>query len=208
MKIKFKMLLLKIVISILALYLAINLAKPYIHNQQEPIRIIEPQTTQIASSKYIISEQMIMSKLKTKSQIVSMQQNFNKKFTEVDNGLLGERETELSLNGSFKMGLNVKGIIIKHIDNENGIVHIKLPKPALISLELPYDQLQFDKTKGFMRLAMSEEEEKNFYKATKKEIEKELMNNSEIRKQANLYNQEVIKGLLMKIDGVNSIVFY
>jgi hypothetical protein len=176
------------------------------NNPVQPIRIIQ-QHEQIADSKYIISEEAIMSKLKAKSQVVSMERTINKKDTFVDDNLLGERKTELTVKGTYKFGLNTNDIQVQHIDNQNGIVYIKLGKPVLISLDIPYDQIQFDKTQGFFRLAMDEKEEKQFYKAVHKNIESELSKDKEILKTADLMNKDVVENILKLIPNIKNIVF-
>jgi hypothetical protein len=175
-------------------------------NPVQPIKIIK-QHEQITESKYIISEEAIMSKLKSKSQIVSLQQDINKKDTYVDDGWTGERKTQLTVHGTYHMGLNTKDIEIKHIDSQNGIVYIKLPKPILINLDLPYDQIHFEKKQGFLRLAMDEKEEKTFYKAVEKNIERELMKDKELMKVADLNNKDVVMGLLKMLPEIKSVIF-
>lgn len=206
MKLQLKMALIATFIGILLL----NIALTYKANfaPQEAYKIVKQEQTQISSSEYIISEELVMSKLQSKSQIVSLQQELNTKETMVDENWAGlERHTELSINGTYKMGLETKDIIIKHIDQGTGTVFIRLPEPVLINLNVPYDQIEFDKSKGFLRLAMDEAEEKKFYKASVKQIEKELIEDKELMKLANTYNQQVIKDILMLIPEINQIVF-
>jgi hypothetical protein len=192
-------------IGIVIIFVAINLYQS-IRNTLQPIKIIQ-QHEQIAESKYIISEEMVMSKLRSKSQIVSLQQSIDKKNTYVDDSLLGERQTELTVHGIYKFGLNTKDIEIKHIDNENGIIFLHIGKPALISLDIPYDHVTFDKTKGWLRLSMDEKEEKQFYKAVEKNIEQELMKDRELQKQADLHNKDVVMRILKLIPEIKSVIF-
>lgn len=195
--------LIKALLIVAALFLALTLYTN--KGQNREVEIIE-KTEQLSSTKhYVISEEMIMGKLKAKSQIVSMEQPINKKDTDVDDGLFGNRYTELNVKGSFKMGLNTSDIRVNHIDNTTGNVYISLGKPALISLNLPYDQLTFKKT-GWSRLAMNEDEQKNFYKSVEKKIRADLMSDKEIHRQADLYNQDVVRGLLDNV-GINNIIF-
>lgn len=178
-----------------------------ITNPVEPIRYTEKHESEIKESEYIISEEMVMSKLESKSQIVSLKQDLHKKEVKIDDSFFGERQTKLEINGTYKMGVNTKDISVKHIDSDSGIVYIELPKPVLISLELPYDQIGFDKTDGFFRLAMDEEEEKKFYKSAKKNIKTELMKDKELLKRVNLFNQEVVEEILTSMTEIKSVVF-
>jgi hypothetical protein len=105
------------------------------------------------------------------------------------------------------LGLETKDIEVKHVDEERGIVYLKLGKPTLISLETPYGQVEFDKTKGWLRLAANEDEEVKFYKSVVKDMKKRIVNDDEIVKQAEIHNKEVVEGLLKMIPDVKSIVF-
>jgi hypothetical protein len=205
LKWKFKQYLLKAMITILAVIIAINTYKA-VMKPIEPIRIIQQQE-EIADSKYIISEEIVMNKLKSKSQIVSMEQTLQKTDTFIDDSILGQRHTELSVKGKYIFGLNTKDIQIQHIDNNTGTVYLKLGKPVLISLDIPFDKIQFDKTQGFFRLAMDEKEEKKFYKAVVKNIQTELMKDKEVLKTANLMNQDVVENILKMIPDIKNVVF-
>jgi hypothetical protein len=201
----FKKHLIKALLTIAVLFIAINTYKA-VTKPIEQIRIVQ-QHEQIANSEYIISEEAVMSKLKAKSQIVSLQQELTKTDTFVDDSLLGQRKTELNVKGKYIFGLNTKDIEIQHIDNNTGTVYIKLGTPVLISLDIPFDQIQFDKTQGWFRLSMSDEEEKKFYKAVVKNIETELMKDKEVLKTADLMNKNVVENILKIIPDIKNVVF-
>ena len=136
-----------------------------------------------------------------------MQQDINKKDTYVDETWAGERHTKLKVHGTYKMGLNTKDIEIKHIDSQNGIVYLHIGKPVLISMDIPFDQVEFEKTKGWLRLSMDETEQKKFYKAAEKHMITELMKDKEVMKQADLRNKDVIMDLLKMLPEIKSVVF-
>jgi Protein of unknown function (DUF4230) len=205
LKPQFYKFLLKTMILILALFIAFNTIRG-VTQPEQPIQIVK-QHKQIADEHYIISEKMVMGKLQSKAQLVSMEQSISKTYTDVDDGFTGTRETELSMEATYKLGLETKDIEVKHIDSENGIIYLKLPKPTMISLEIPYDQVEFEKESGWLRLAMDEDEEKKFYKAAVKNVENEILNNSEIIKQAKLHNKDVVEDILSMIPTVKSVVF-
>lgn len=207
---KIKWLLIKFLITtaviILIVSIGIDQYKEVTAKQLTPARYIHNEED-INESVYIISKEMIMSKLEAKSQIVSLQQDLHKTETIVEDGLLGERRTELEINGTYKMGLNTEDIVVKNIDSKSGTVYIELPDPILISLELPYDELSFNKTQGFFRFSMSEEEQKDFYKSTADNIRVELLHNEELMKTADLYNQGVIEEILLTMSEIKYVHF-
>jgi hypothetical protein len=205
LKPQFYRFLLKAALLILALFIAFNTIRG-VTQPEQPIQIIK-QHKQIADEHYIISEQMVMGKLQSKAQLVSMEQLISKTYTDVDDGFTGIRETELTMEVTYKLGFETKDIEVKHIDSENGIIYLKLPKPTMISLEIPYDQVEFEKESGWLRLAMDETEEKKFYKAAVKNVENEILKNKEIMKQADLHNKDVVEDILSMIPAVKSVVF-
>lgn len=205
LKIQFKKYLIAAIIGLLAINIAIGI-KTLTAKPDEAFKYVERHEA-LDSNEYTISQEMLLSKLKEKSQIVSMEQSISKKDVNVDKGFLGERKTELSLNGKFKLGLETKEIKIREIDSDKGIVYMSIPKPVIISLDLPFDKTEFEKTDGWFRMSMSEEDEKRFFKSAKKNIENEILKDKEIMSQANTYNEKAIEGILTMLPAVKTVVF-
>lgn len=205
LKAKFKKYLIAACIGILAMNIAIGF-KVLTKQPEEMFKYIEKHEA-LDISKYTISQEMILSKLKAKAQIVSLEQSIAKKDVNVDKGFFGDRVTELKLKGSFQMGLDTKDIKIRDIDDSSGTIFIQLPDPVLINLDIPFDQVEFNKTEGWARLAINDEQERNFYKAAKKHIENELLKDKDVIEQAELHNQKVIEDILKLIPQVKNVVF-
>ncbi|WP_182006282.1 hypothetical protein [Priestia aryabhattai] len=207
MKWKWKKLLIKIAIGILATMILTvgtwNAATKHSSNNEQ-VKIIEKHEED--NKSYIISKESVMSKLDSTVKIVSMTEDLHKSFEDIDTKGI-DRHTELKLSGTYQMGIQTKDIHIMHIDNERGILHIKLGKPSLISLDLPYNKVLYEKTQGFLRLAMNEEEQKNFYKSAKVSIQKELLSDKEMDKKVRMYNEKAVKKLFSDIPNVRAIVF-
>jgi hypothetical protein len=205
LKPQFYKFLLKTMILILALFIAFNTIRGATQPEQ-PIQIVK-QHKQIANEHYIISEELVRSNLKSISERATFQEDINQKHTQVDDGFLGDRQTTLNVKGTYKMGFNDEEVEVLYIDQENKVVHLKTPKPIIVSLEIPYDQIDFDKTKGWLRLAMDEDEEKAFYKSVKSSIKKKLLEDEETLENANLYNKEAIEKSLLKMSEIKGVVF-
>ncbi|TPF18060.1 DUF4230 domain-containing protein [Priestia megaterium] len=206
MKWKWKLLLIKIAIGFI---LAASLISATVytvnkHNTNEQVKIIEKHEED--NKSYIISKETVMSKLDSTVKIVSMKEDLHKSFEDVDTKGI-DRHTELKLSGTYQMGIHTKDIHIMHIDNERGILHIKLGKPSLIALDLPYNKTSYEKTSGWLRMSMNEEEQKNFYKSAKVSIEKELLKDKEIDKKVRMYNEKAVKKLFSDVPNVRAIVF-
>ncbi len=205
MKFTYLKFLLKSLIIVLTLFIALNTVKGYTSQSVHPVKIVPKE--ELNETHYIINEQMILSKLQHKSEIVSMQQSIDQTYTDIDKGWSGDRHTEIHIKGFYKMGLDTSSMKINYIDNETGTVYIVLGEPVLVSLEIPFSNIAFDKSQGFFRLAMNEQEEKQFYKAVEKNVRDELMSNKEILKQAELFNQEHVRELLSMLPMIKSVVF-
>ncbi|MGD7046977.1 DUF4230 domain-containing protein [Rossellomorea marisflavi] len=203
-KIQYLKFLLRALILVVALFITVNAIRG---SYKEDSTKIVKQHEEVKEDHYIVTKELIVNKLTSKSQLVSMEQDFVKSYTDVDKSIWGDRHTELTLKGKYMLGLETKDIEVKHVDNEQGIVYLKLGKPSLISLEIPYDQVEFDKTKGWLRLAANEDEEAKFYKSVVKDVKKRILADDEIVKQAKIHNKEVVEGLLKMIPDVKSIVF-
>lgn len=210
MKWTFKKFLLKAMLALLVLYSSANWYHNFMSKNEEP-RIVQ-KAEEVKSEKvdYIITEEMILGKLEEKLEEVSLKGELDdekNKYIKVDDSWLGERKTKLTYKGFYKMGMDKHAIEVKHIDQSNGIVYLKMPKPILIALVLPFDQIDFKKVKGNFRMAMGDEEEKRYYKVVEKDIKKQLMNNKDLMRQVDLYNKMHTIESLKDMAGVKNIIF-
>ena len=170
----------------------------------ESVQIVSEE--KIASSDYIINKETILKAINTDLQLVTYTQDFTDSHEYVDKAIFGERHTDLTYSGTYKLGMNKKEMVVKHIDEQNGIVYIQLPKPTIISVEIPYNKVEFEKVQGWARLAMNQEEKNNFYEASVKQFKKELMENKEIMKAVELLNKDGVSEFLASF-GVKKVVF-
>ncbi len=206
MKWKIKQILLKVALGIIAIYAATMIIGKLTQPKIDTYKVITLEE-QVSSSEYIISKELILGKLTSKSQIVSLEQSFEDTSTHVDDGWTGERITEMTVKGSFLMGLETKDIQVSRIENATGLVYIKLGEPKLISLDIPFDKVNIDKTKGWLRLSLNDAEEKKFFKSVKKNVEQEIISDEEILRQTELFNQEAVREIVKLIPTVKEVVF-
>lgn len=211
MKWTFKKFLLKAMLALLILYSSANWYHNFMSKNEEPRNLQKVEEVKSAKvAEYIITEKMILGKLTEKLEEVSLEGKLDdkkNKYIKVEDGFFGERKTRLKYKGSYKMGLDKQAVEVKHIDQLNGIVYLKMPKPILISLELPFNQIDFKKVKGKLRFSMNDEEEKQYYKVVEKDIRKQLMSNKELMRQVDLYNKMHTIESLKDMAGIKSIIF-
>lgn len=176
-------------------------------NTNDQFKPIIKQEDLITTEKAVLEKETVYKTLQSKSQIISMQQEISKRVIDIDDSFLGKRVTEFTFNGTYKMGLNISDIEYENISIKDNVIHIELPDPILISLELPYDQLKSEKVKGALRLEMNDIEKKKLYSQFVEVLENEIMNNENIMKQARSNNERVVRELLDGIPNVEGVVF-
>jgi hypothetical protein len=113
----------------------------------------------------------------------------------------------MKINGKFKFGINVADIKREDILISNGNVIIKMPEIALISLEIPYDKIEIEKSKGWFRSDFTEDDRQLLYKTSKDSILKQILNDENTINNANISTQNAIKTILMMIPEVDSVSF-
>ena len=173
--------------------------------QEQSTPVVNVRAKSEANHK-ILTEEMVVKKLKSKSELVSMEQKFDESATDIDRGFFGTRETSLKLEGKYKLGVKTKDIDVRHV-SADGTVYLKLPKPSIISLEIPYYNIDFEKESGLLRGKMSKEEEDKFYKDVEKHIRNTVKGDKGIMETANLHNEQAVKNLLIDLAGLKYIVF-
>lgn len=191
-------------LSILAILVSVILIlyKLIIPAQAEP-----GETVVIAQSETdntIISKEMLYGRLENIVEVVSVEQPISKTSVHIDDGMFGERQTNFTVQGTAKLGYDKKDIKILYIEDRT--VHIELVKTKIISLELPYDQVNIEKVKGKLRRKMSDEDKKEHYKAIEKNIRQELMDNESLQQQVKASYEKAIKEDLEEL-GYDYVVF-
>lgn len=185
--------------------LSLNIAKTYYNNYQESKTPIVRYEHKLAEKdRYIITQDTILNSFRYSPKIVSFEQDLHKQETDVNKNFFGERDTEITINGTVSLGLNPKDIKLIRMDSES--VTLKLPKPIIVNLDVPFDKTDFDKTKGWNRLAMNDEEEKNFYKSTKKQIREDLLKNKGLMEQVSIFNEKNVESLV-RVFGIKNVYF-
>jgi hypothetical protein len=105
-KIQYLKFLLRALILIAALFIVINAIRG--NSNQESTKIVK-QHEEVKEDHYIITKELIVSKLTSRSQLVSMEQDFIKSYTDVDKGFFGQRYTELTVKREIHIGFGNKG---------------------------------------------------------------------------------------------------
>lgn len=169
----------------------------------------------------VIDEKLVIKAIYGKHQIVGIESPVSKTYTYTDKifedtnikaidwvlDKLGDRSYQVYLDGVAKIGINLNELKQKDIVVSDSTIFIKLPKSALISLEIPYEKSVVKPNTGLLRFELKENEKQFLFGEASKSLREEIMSNKELSSGASAGVQEVIKSLLSVVPNVKNIVF-
>lgn len=192
----------KIINVFVGTLLTILLLSLYYINENNRTQDEETNTT--VNTEEVVDQQLVIETLKSNYQIVGLEGDVNKAYSHTSNKWYGDKTITLDITGTFKMGYNLSDVTFTIKDN---IITIKAPEVVLISFDLPYDEIEINKTVGLVRKDYSEEDIQLFYKEAKESAKAELFADEEVMNKAKLESQKAIKQLLLPIKNVKDVRF-
>jgi len=192
----------KIINVFVGILLTIILLSLYYINENNRTQDEETNTT--VNTEEVVDQQLVIETLKSNYQIVGLEGDVNKTYSHTSNKWYGDKTITLDITGTFKMGYNLSDVTFTIKDN---IITIKAPEVVLISFDLPYDEIEINKTVGLVRKDYSEEDIQLFYKEAKESAKAELFADEEVMNKAKLESQKAIKQLLLPIKNVKDVRF-
>ncbi|MGG0308272.1 DUF4230 domain-containing protein [Priestia megaterium] len=202
MKAKLKLILLTALIAIAASFTANTVSNAH---RLEPVKIVQ-QHEEGKYASQMINEETLYGKLETEPEVAPYKQPFTDVSSSKDEKWLGERETAFIVKGTYSSPFKLKDVKIKYIDQENGIVHATSPKTE-IKVNIKYKGVSSEKVHGKLRRDMNEEEKKTYIIQKENELEARYNKDKITIKQADLYTQDAIRTMWMKIPNVKAVVF-
>lgn len=202
MKAKLKLILLTALIAIAASFITNTISNAH---RIEPVKIVQQQKEGKYASQ-MINEETLYGKLETEPEVSPYKQPFTDVSNSKDDKWLGERETTFIVKGTYSSPFKLKDVKIKYIDQENGIVHATSPKTE-IKVNIKYKGVTSEKVKGGFRREMNEDEKKAYIIQKENELESRYNKDKNTLKQADLYTQDAIRMMWMKVPNVKAVVF-
>jgi len=197
-KIKYFTILLTIVALVLALLI-------YVKKDKAIYAEVKPETT--IPKQHIVDKEVVIETLKDKFQIVGLEGQVKKEFEFKDEKWYGNKNFQMELHGSFKMGFNIDDITREDITIIDNNIIINMPDIKLISLELPYDKIKINKDIGMFRTDFTEKDRQFLYSIASDSAKKEILNDKLIHRNSVVASQEAIKQILLLIPEVNNVLF-
>jgi hypothetical protein len=173
-----------------------------------PQIIHEAVVETLVPEKQIVSREAVISALHSEAQIVGLSGEVAKTVRYQDENWLGKRDAVMTLQGTFKLGVNIADIKSDHVMvSDSGAVVIMMPKTVIISLDLPYDQMRIAKSSGLLRKDVPDEELRNMYDKARGLVISEIATDEETQHRAQLLTQQALEQLLRMVDGVEEVRF-
>jgi hypothetical protein len=195
-----------IVMTVLAVAIIYVVYKIETIDRQQVIRetVTESFTAQ---EQRIIDREAVITALRSEAQIVGLSGEVDKQVRYSDENWFGAREVTMRLTGTFKIGVNIADIRSDRVFVADNVVTIVMPKPVLIALDLPYDQMRIDEDKSWLRRGLSDEKLRELYVQARGLVIGELSTDEVTQKRAQELTQQAIEQLLRVIPNVDEVRF-
>jgi hypothetical protein len=155
-------------------------------------------------AKQLVDKQAIVSALSETPQLIGLTGDISKTVTLKDNRWFGDKTYAMTLDGTFKLGVNTKdiGITVK-----GNTVVVRFPQPKLIAVDLPFDKAAIKKDVGFIRKDLSDSELQSLYGQARKQAVDDMKVNVKAREKAEDAVEHALEDLIERLPAVESVIF-
>ena len=215
MKTVIKAFILGIVVAGLAAFV---LTKLDVHISLKKNEVQAEEKATIMPKEIKIDEEAVFGKMKEKAIIVGLEKEIVKTNGTDDSAKTGwdwfdkkalSKKLIYEAHGKFFMGLDMTGFNQNdiNVDSETGTVTVYVPKPTLISLELPYEKCKFTYEKGLFRRGFTKKDEQMIWEQIRESAEEDIANDEESLEKAKEASHRFIGEMLLHIEGVKKVNF-
>jgi hypothetical protein len=152
----------------------------------------------------VLNEETILRNLTKSAELVTLTGEADKTIPYINEKWYGDQQALVHVEGPFKLGVDTSKI---EVTTSGNVVKIRLPQPEIISLSLPYNDMEIHKSSGMFRKDVSEETTKALYKKAEKAIRKDIANDKQAQDKAEANAESVVRNLVLKINGVEAVTF-
>jgi hypothetical protein len=156
------------------------------------------------SAKQLVDKQAIVSALSETPQLVGLTGDISKTVTLKDDRWFGDKTYAMTLDGTFKLGVEAKDIDVTVRGNT---VVVRFPQPKLIAVDLPFDKAQLSKDVGLLRKDLSDSELQSLYGEARKQAVAEVKVNVKAREKAEDAVENALEDLIERLPAVESVIF-
>jgi hypothetical protein len=155
-------------------------------------------------AKQLVDKQAIVSALSETPQLVGLTGDISKTVTLKDDRWFGDKTYEMTLDGTFKLGVDSKDI---DITVKGNTVVVRFPQPKLIAVDLPFDKAQLSKDVGLLRKDLSDSELQSLYGEARKQAVADVKINVKARDKAEDAVEHALEDLIERLPAVESVIF-
>ncbi|AXN39827.1 DUF4230 domain-containing protein [Peribacillus butanolivorans] len=152
----------------------------------------------------VLHEATVIHALAAKARIVAPTGKIAKTSTEGDSNFWGHRDYVMTVKGDYILGIDTQDIDVSVSGNT---IKVRMPQPKIVSLNLPYDQMTITEDKSPLRRELPEKELKALYTEATAEVRKDIAKDDVAQAKAERQMEQAVSGLLLKINGVESVQF-
>ncbi|MBW3113515.1 DUF4230 domain-containing protein [Bacillus sp. MCCB 382] len=163
-------------------------------------------TTKLApvQAKELVDKRAIISALSETPEIVGLTGDISKTVRLQDDKWFGDKTYELTLDGTFKLGVSTKDV---DITVKGNTVVVRFPDPHIIAVDLPFDKAAIKKDVGLMRKDLSESELQSLYGQARKQAVADVKVNVKAREKAEDSVEHALEDLIERMPAVESVIF-
>jgi Protein of unknown function (DUF4230) len=154
-----------------------------------------------------INRKTVVHALADESQIVGLRGTTSKTIVYTDSKWYGDRKYEVTVTGTFKLGVNITREWLTGVQVENGTVSLPEPHIVLISADFPYDAMTVDKQVGWFRRELTDEDLRQLYRKARTQAVSDVLRDSTTRQQAERNVERTIRELLTSVPVVKGVEF-
>jgi len=152
----------------------------------------------------VLHEATVINALAAKARIVAPTGEVTKTISQQDENFWGHRIYEMTVHGDYILGVDTQDIDVSVSGNT---VKVRMPQPKVVSLDLPYDEMTVTEQKSLLRKELPEAQLKALYTKAEAEVRKDIAKDDEVQAKAERQMEQAVSGLLLKINGVESVQF-
>jgi Protein of unknown function (DUF4230) len=152
----------------------------------------------------VLHEETVIKELTKSAQLVTLTGKAEKTEPYFNDKWYGIQSALVNVRGQFLLGINTEDIEVTTAGN---VVKVRLPQPKLISLDLPYDRVTIHQSNGLLRKDVDETKLKALYRDAKSEIKADIANDKRAQDKAEASAEKTVRGMVLKISGVEAVVF-
>ena len=155
-------------------------------------------------AKQLVNKEAIIDALTETHELVGLTGDISKTVRLQDNRWFGDKTYELTLEGTFKLGVATDDV---SITTQGNTVVVRLPQPRIIAVDLPFDKAAISKDVGILRQDLSESELQALYKEAREQAVADVKVNVKAREEAEEAVENALEELIGRLPAVESVEF-